>query len=799
MKVTPMMGQWHACKQVAGDALLFFRMGDFYELFHDDAVEASKLLGLTLTKRQEVPMAGVPHHQLENYLDKLLAHGKRVAIGEQTEDPRQAKGLVKREVTRIVTPGTTLTSNQLPDKANNFFVSLAQVGSLYGVAILDLSTTEFRVAEFEDVGELAAEIFRLQPSELLVQSHFHSEQDSLMEDLRLAFEPLTTVREDWFFDHQMAVDFLRRHFGVHSLDGFGLGGMTAPINAAGALLQYLSKELRIDIAPIRSVTPFSTDEALALDPMTQRNLELTRSMRDGSTKHTLLSVLDQTETAMGGRLLRQWILRPLLDVEAISARQERIGALLAAPSQCREMGEALSQVKDLERLSMRIASGCAGPRDLVALRFSLDQLPTLKRLTGEVLPGMEALDPLTDVAQAIAAALVDEPPLRLSDGNAFREGYNAQLDELRQLARDGKSWMASYQARVRDETGIKNMKVGFNRVFGYYLEVSKGQTHLVPDSFQRRQTLTNYERYISPELKEYESKVLTAEEQMGTLESELFATLLTAVADQVVRILKVAHLLAGLDCLVSLARVARREGYCRPLVDDSRALQIQDGRHPIIEASLIAERFIPNDTEINGSQLLVITGPNMAGKSTYIRQVALITVMAQMGSYVPARSAHIGLVDKVFTRIGASDDLSRGQSTFMVEMSETANILNNCSDRSLVILDEIGRGTSTYDGIAIAWSVAEALMGKPRTLFATHYFELTQLEGAHNYNVLVQEADGHIVFLHKIAPGAADQSYGIHCAKLAGIPLPVIDRAQQILRQLETKRAQQADVQLALF
>ena len=792
-KKTPMMAQWHACKEAAGDALLLFRMGDFYEAFYEDAEVLAEALELTLTKRQEVPMAGVPWHSADGYIDRLVAKGLKVAIAEQTEDPKAAKGLVKREVVRVVTPGTSST---IAEKSNNYFVALAQQGATIGLAALDLSTGEFRVTELESKRELLNELARLAPTEILAAKAVHEKFAEL--------STLVTVTPGWHFDHETTYETLARHFQVKSLDGLGLKGMVGAIKAAGALLQHLSETLHLDVQHITSIHPYSTGDYVALDRITQRNLELVRPLHEGKT---LLSVLDRTQTPMGGRLLKQWILHPLLSPARIAERQSAVEQLL-------DLVIPLKGVRDLERLVTKVSSGYATPRDLVALKCSLERVPqvrtTLQGTTGLLAKQAERLEDLHDVAHEIGRCLVDEPPARLSDGGVIREGFCPDLDELRSLSRDSKSWLANYQAELRERFEIKTLKVGFNRVFGYYLEVSKGQADRIPDTFQRRQTLVNSERFISPELKEYEGKVLSAEERMASLETRHFNQLRALVAQHAQPIIRTARALATIDALASLARVARERGYCRPTVDDSDALQIIDGRHPVIET---AGEFVPNDTQLNSSdsQLILITGPNMAGKSTYIRQVALIALMAQMGSFVPATSAHIGAVDKIFTRIGASDDLSRGQSTFMVEMSETANILNNATPRSLVILDEIGRGTSTYDGISIAWSVAEHLLTVPnrkaRTLFATHYFELTQLEeqlpGARNYNVAVRENDDEVVFLHKIVPGSADRSYGIHVAKLAGLPLPAIARAQQILTRLEkrkgTAKRPKADTQLSLF
>ena len=799
-KTTPMMEQWHACKKNAPDAVLFFRMGDFYEAFYDDAKILSRELELTLTSRQGIPMSGIPWHASEGYIDKLLEKGYRVAIAEQTEDPKQAKGLVKREIVRIVTPGTAVNSSLISDKSNNFFVALTQVGSQIGLCCLDLTTGELRTFETDSPTSILNELYRLRPAEILTSSQFSSRQEALLSDLKLSYRFLLTVQENWRFDHQLAYNALVGHFQVHNLDGYGLQGHVASINAIGALLTYIKDTLCHPIEHITEIQTYSDQEYMNLDLMTQRNLELTESLHDTSKKYTLLSLLDETSTPMGGRLLRRWIKQPLISLEKIHGRQNAIQQLLENKKELTRLNELLENVRDIERLITKVSAGYASPKDIVALATSFRPMNELKTLVSkfsahllaQIATEVTSLPEMTDV---IFSAMTDEPPLRVSDGKVIREGFHQELDELRALSLDGKNWIARYQARLKEELDIKTLKVGYNKMFGYYIEVSRGQADKMPDTFQRRQTLVNGERYLSPELKEYESKILTAEERISSIESELFNQIKAKVAGYSKPVLKIAGNIAVLDCLCSLAKVAANSQYTRPVVDNSYILKIEEGRHPIIEMSNLSERFIPNDTFLDhqDERMYLITGPNMAGKSTYIRQVALIAIMAQIGSFVPAKSAHIGIIDKVFTRIGASDDLSRGQSTFMVEMNETANILNNASDRSLVILDEIGRGTSTYDGISIAWSVAEYLLtteGKQaKTLFATHYWELTNLEeqipGAVNYRVAVQELDDHIIFLRKIVKGGTDKSYGIHVARLAGMPDWVVNRSKEILLHLE--------------
>lgn len=797
-----MMAQWHACKEAAKTAILLFRMGDFYEAFYDDAITLSKELDLTLTKRQDIPMAGIPQHTCEGYIDKLIAKGYRVAVAEQTEDPKKTKGLVKREVVRVVTPGTVINSSLLTDKSNNFFISVLQTGSTYGAALLDLSTAEFCVLEFDNLTELISEIYRLHPSELLVSKKFRDKHYAIIEDLKQSFTFLLNEHDDWHFDQQITYDFMINHFKVHTLDGFGLKDLKAGVSAGGALLQYIQELLCLPVTHILEVKTYSTSNYMNLDPISQRNLELTESLHDGTRKNTVLSVLDETRTPMGARLMRHWIKQPLLCSNSIRKRQDAVEVFFINSRQVDYIRTLLDSVRDIERLIMKVVSGYASPRDLVALRFSLEPLPQVKSALLTLSPAVEllqesaqGLDHLPEMTGLIATAISDDPPARLSDNGIIRDGYNAELDELRQLSQNGKAWLANYQNNLRESTGIKTLKVGYNRMFGYYIEVSKGQADKMPDTFQRRQTLVNAERFISPELKEYEMKVLTAEERISSIESDLYHKIREEVGKYSSAIIKIAQSLASIDCLQSLGFVARTRDYTRPVVDEGNSLTIDGGRHPVIEASNLTEKFVPNDTLLDdkNNRLYLITGPNMAGKSTYLRQVALITIMAQIGSFVPAQSAHIGAIDKVFTRIGASDDLSRGQSTFMVEMTETANILNNVTDRSLVILDEIGRGTSTYDGISIAWSVAEHLLTSEgqmaKTLFATHYWELTKLEekvpGAVNYSVAVKENEDSIIFLRKIVKGGTDKSYGIHVGRLAGLPLEVITRAKEILEHLE--------------
>ncbi len=801
-----MMQQWQTCKAQAKDALLLFRLGDFYEAFYDDATKISKEIGLTLTARQGTPMCGVPFHTAELYIDKLIAKGFKVAVAEQTEDPKSVKGLVKREVIRIVTPGTIINSQLLSDKKNNFFVSIVQVGSIFGLSCLDLTTAEFRALELEQEQELLDELFRLRPAEFLIAKKFKESHPLFFKELSHAFTFVLNEKE--ILDVKLATDALMSHFKVQSLDGFGLRGQTAAIAAAGSLLLHFKQELNLSMEHIVAIQSEPLSHYLSLDRATLRNLELTESMTDGSSKHTLLDLLDETCTPMGGRLLRHWIKHPLLSCAEIEKRQEAIAAFLEKRKESQLLRSHLMQVRDLERLMMKIATRYATPRDLLALGLSLAQIPALQEA---LIPfNMPPLTPFA-LAEKIRTALNDSPPIRIGEGEIFRDGYHPELDRLRQLSKESMSWMARYQTVLREQTGIKTLKVGYTKAFGYYIEATHANSEKIPPSFHRRQTLVNNERYITDELKQFEHQVLTSEARANALELELYEQLRQEAAAAAAPINQLAKIIARIDVLLALAKVAEDQNYTRPQVDTSDTLEIVEGRHPIIEKAIGAASFIPNDTLLNrNQQMMLITGPNMAGKSTYIRQVALIAILAQIGSYVPAKSAHIGLIDKVFSRIGASDDLARGQSTFMVEMTETANILNNATSRSLVLLDEIGRGTSTYDGISIAWAVAEYLLTTPKkqakTLFATHYWELTRLETefphAANFQIAVQEIPSDIVFLRKILRGGTDRSYGIHVAKLAGLPYKAISRAEAMLHQLETKsptKKPKLDEQLPLF
>lgn len=777
-----MMSQWQSCKAEAKEALLLFRLGDFYEAFEEDAQVIAKEIGLTLTARQGTPMCGVPFHTAETYIDKLIAKGYKVAIAEQTEDPKAVKGLVKREIVRIVTPGTLINSHLLSDKKNNFFVSIAKLGSVYGLAVLDLTTADFRAQEIEKEETLIDELSRLRPTEFLVSHSF-----DFLKQISHNFPFVANVKTP--LDAKLSFDVLTGHFDVQNLDGFGLRGKTAAIVSAGSLFLYLKEELNLPLEHIQSIQSDSLSQYLAIDRSTMRNLEIDTSLVD---------LLDETCTPMGGRLLRQWVQYPLAKAAPILERQEAIASFIARTDLSKKGRELLSQVRDLERLMMKISARYATPRDVYALGHSLSQLPPLKEAFS-----LDCFD-AAPLAKQILSAMKETPPLRVGEGEIFQDGYHEELDRLRLLAKDSTRWLNQYQLKLREETGIKTLKVGYTRAFGYYIEVSRAQSDKIPSTFQRRQTLINAERFITEELKQFEHQVLTAEERAKAIESELFEKLRTAIASHSLAVNSAAKIIARLDALLSLAKVALLYQWIRPTIDDSDVLAITEGRHPVVERSIGKASFIPNDTHLSmKNQLMLITGPNMAGKSTYIRQVAILVILAQIGSYLPAKTAHIGLIDKVFSRIGASDDLARGQSTFMVEMSETANILNHATSRSLVLLDEIGRGTSTYDGISIAWAVAEYLLTtakkQAKTLFATHYWELTELEKqyphAANFQTAIQETPSGIVFLRKIIPGGTDKSYGIHVAKLAGLPPKAIQRAEERLKELEKK----PESQLPLF
>jgi DNA mismatch repair protein MutS len=796
--LTPMMQQYRELKARDPDALLLFRMGDFYEMFGEDAERAAALLGLALTTRDKgpnaVPMAGFPHPALDSYLAKLVQAGQRAAVCEQVEDPKLAKGLVKREVIRVVTPGTLTDDELLDPKAANYLAAVVEVGGKLGLAWAELSTGRFSLTGALR-NELADEITRLNPAEVLVSET--SLDAPWVRSLRGLSINVITPRPSWDFQAEQARSTLHQHFRTTTLGGFGVDDDAPEVQAAGALIAYLRDTQKSSLRHITRITPYHRADTLALDEMTRRSLELTRTLREGKRDGSLLQVIDRTVTPMGARLLADWLTTPSTRLEMIAERHDAVAELVRDASLRNDLRGALGQAYDLERLAARVGTGRATPRDLVSLARTLALLPRIKaRLTARaarLLSALEAgLELCPEVRASIEAAMVDDPPLALKEGGLIRAGYHPQLDELREAARGGKSWIAKFQAEEVRRTGIPNLKVGFNKVFGYYIEITHAQGSKVPPDYVRKQTVKNAERYITPELKEYEDKVLRAEDRACELEYELFTTLRDRVAAEAPRLVQAGSVLAQIDVLSALAELAARQGYCRPEIVDEPVLEIEHGRHPVLDVIMPPGEFVPNDLELGSeATILLITGPNMAGKSTYIRQVALLAVLAQVGSFVPARRAKIGIVDRLFARVGATDELSRGQSTFMVEMTETANILNNASARSLVILDEIGRGTSTFDGISLAWAITEHLHDHvgSRTLFATHYHELVELEKTklrlRNANVAVREREGEIIFLHRIVSGGADQSYGIHVARLAGVPAPVLDRARAILAFLE--------------
>jgi DNA mismatch repair protein MutS len=797
---TPAMQQYKRLKAQYPDAILFFRMGDFYEMFYEDARIASKVLGLALTSRTKgegaVPMAGLPYHAVDSYLAKMIRAGYRVAICDQVEDAAQAKGLVKRDLTRLVTPGTLTDDALLEDKENNFLAAIYLDGDRAGLAWVDLSTGGFWARDLAR-SSLIDELTRLRPRECLVTEGLADAAPDMVRGLKEAAGALTTERSAFVFDRQEAERLLVQHFGTGSLDGFGVADSPAGISAAGAIIDYLQETQRTSLAHIRRIEAFHSGRWLYLDETTQRSLELVETLRDRSRENTLLQCLDRTETSMGGRLLRRWVIFPLAERESIQGRLDAVEELLHARDLRVDLARLLADTSDVERITGRVATSRAGPRDLLALGRTLAQLPAIKaRLTGrqsDLIAQVEAdLDLLGDVREVLQAAIADDPPLRLSDGGVIRPGYNADLDRLRNIGSTGAKWLAEFQAAEVQRSGIPSLKVGYNKVFGYYIEITNTYRDKAPLDYVRKQTVKNAERYITPELKDHEVEVLSAEDKARALETTLFEGVRQRVAAEIPRLQKTADALARLDCLGSLARVASERSYTKPRLVDDPVLEIRDGRHPVLE-QLLGSEFVPNDTSLGGeaARIGIITGPNMAGKSTYIRQVALLALMAHMGSWLPAKSATVGLVDRIFTRVGAADELARGRSTFMVEMTETANILNNATARSVVILDEVGRGTSTFDGVALAWAATEHIARRIgcRTLFATHYHELTELseilEGVANYNVAVREWQDQVVFLHKIIAGGTDKSYGVHVARLAGVPPEVVTRARAILTDLE--------------
>ena len=802
--LTPMMQQYMAIKEQYKDCILFYRLGDFYEMFYDDALTASRELEITLTgkncgQEERAPMCGVPYHAVDVYLNKLVAKGYKVAICEQAEDPKQAKGIVKREVIRIVTPGTNLSQQALDEGRNNYLMCLVYDNNQFGLAITDISTGDFYTTEVATLKELYDEIHRFSPSEIICNDSFYMSGASL-DDFKDRLHVSVSTLDTWYMDEAVSVQKIKEHFKVASLDGLGLTDFPSGTLAVGALLLYLYETQKNTLDNLTKITPYRSGGYMIIDSATNRNLELIETLREKQKKGSLLWVLDKTKTAMGARLMRNWIEQPLIEKKKITARQDAVEELYNDMITREEIREYLNAVYDLERLVTRISYRTANPRDLIAFKTSLGMIPPVKQLlsqakSAELKEIDERMDCLEDIYDLIEKSIQDEPPIMIREGGMIKEGYNEDVDKFRLSRTEGKTWLAELEAREKEKTGIKNLRVRYNKVFGYYLEVTNSYKELVPEDWTRKQTLANAERYITPELKELEDMILGAEDKLAALEYDLYCEVRDSIGEQVVRIQETAKAIAHLDVLASLACVAQSNDYVRPSINTKGVIDIQGGRHPVVEKMNNNQMFIDNDTYLDNKnhRISIITGPNMAGKSTYMRQSALIVLMAQIGSFVPAKSANIGIVDRIFTRVGASDDLASGQSTFMVEMTEVANILRNATSRSLLILDEIGRGTSTFDGLSIAWAVVEhisnpKLLGA-KTLFATHYHELTELEGkldsVNNYCIAVREQGDDIIFLRKIIRGGADKSYGIQVARLAGVPDSVIDRAKEIASWLE--------------
>ncbi len=802
-ELTPMMQKYMETKQEYPDCILFYRLGDFYEMFFEDAITASRELEITLTGKacgldERAPMCGVPYHAVEGYLNKLVTKGYKVAVCEQVEDPKLAKGLVKREVTRIVTPGTNLNMQALEASKNNYIMCITYMPSKIGLAAADVTTGDFYTTEVEDARRLMDELMKYQPSEIICNDAFFVSGFDI-NDLRNRLHIAVSTVEPYYFDDEGAQKCIMRHFGTKSLIGLGLEDFPVGTIAAGALLAYLLDTQKNELAHINHIQSYLTSKYMLLDSSTRRNLELCETLREKNKKGSLLWVLDKTKTAMGARTLRSYIEQPLLDKESMEARLDAVEELSKDAVSRDEIREYLNPIYDLERLLTKITYKTANPRDLLALRNSLEMLPHIKtvlqsfhkELLQEIQTDIEGME---DIYALIASAIVEEPPILVREGGMIKDGFHEDIDMLRNAKRDGKEWLAKLEEEDRERTGIKNLKIKYNKVFGYYFEVTNSFKNMVPEDYVRKQTLANAERYTTPKLKEMEDIILNAEDKLYTLEYDIFCEVRDKVAKELERIQKTAKAIARLDVFASLSYVAERNHYVRPKLNEKGIIDIKDGRHPVVEMVIDNDLFIANDTQLDnqGHLISVITGPNMAGKSTYMRQSALIVLMAQIGSFVPAKSANIGVVDRIFTRVGASDDLASGQSTFMVEMNEVANILRNATSNSLLILDEIGRGTSTFDGLSIAWAVIEHISNKKllgaKTLFATHYHELTELEGkinnVNNYFIAVKECGDDIVFLRKIVKGGADKSYGIQVAKLAGVPDMVIDRAKEIVEQL---------------
>ena len=804
-ELTPMMKQYMQTKEEYKDCILFYRLGDFYEMFFDDALTASKELEITLTGKncgleERAPMCGIPYHAVDSYLNRLVSKGYKVAICEQVEDPKTAKGIVKREVIRVVTPGTNLDTQGLDETKNNYIMCIVYMADRYGLSVADVTTGEYLVTELDSQTKLMDELYKFMPSEIVCNEAFYMsglDLDDLKNRLHMAIYSL----EAWYFDDALCRETLQEHFKVASLEGIGLSDYECGMIASGALLKYLEETQKNSLSHMSRLTRYATGNYMVLDSATRRNLELVETLREKQKRGSLLWVLDKTKTAMGARTLRKYVEQPLIDKKSIVKRLDAV-AELKDNAICREeIREYLNPVYDLERLVGKITYQSANPRDLIAFQSSLSMLPSvkciLKDMESDLLKEIyEELDPLEELCDLVGRAIQEEPPLAMKEGGIIKDGYNEEVDRLRKAKSEGKNWLADLETKEREKTGIKNLRIRYNKVFGYYLEVTNSFKDLVPDYYTRKQTLANAERYIIPELKELEDTILGAEDKLCALEYELYCEVRNTIAAELTRIQRTAKAVAKLDVIASLALVAERNNYVRPKINEKGVIDIRDGRHPVVEKMIPNDMFIANDTYLDDKKqrISIITGPNMAGKSPYMRQAALIVLMAQLGSFVPASSANIGLVDRIFTRVGASDDLASGQSTFMVEMNEVANILRNATSKSLLILDEIGRGTSTFDGLSIAWAVVEYISNSKllgaKTLFATHYHELTELEGkisnVNNYCIAVKEKGDDIVFLRKIVKGGADKSYGIQVAKLAGVPDPVINRAKEIVEELVT-------------
>lgn len=803
MSITPMMQQYLETKKQYKDCIIFYRLGDFYEMFFEDAITASKELEITLTGKncgleERAPMCGVPYHAVDSYLNKLVTKGYKVAIVEQVEDPATAKGIVKREVVRIVTPGTNLNTSALDETKNNYLMSIVCVENCFGIAIVDITTGDFFVTEVENNRALLDEIYKFMPSEIICNDAFLLTGIDI-DDLKNRLNITVFKLESWYFDDDMCKKALTDHFKVYDLSALGIDNYDVGTNAAGALMQYLTETQKNSLSHLTQIIPYSTNKFMILDTSTRRNLELCETLREKQKRGSLLWVLDKTKTAMGARMLRSYIEQPLIDKESIIKRQKAIEELNKSLITRDELREYLSPIYDLERLISKVAYKSANPRDLIALLNSLKMLPHIKTVIQDFKSPLfkeitEDLDVLDDITSLIDNSINEDPPINIKEGGIIKEGYNEEVDRLRKAKTEGKTWLAELETKEKEKTGIKGLKIKYNKVFGYYLDVTNSYKDLVPDYYVRKQTLTNSERYTTDELKQLEDVILGAEDKLFSLEYNLFSEIRDEISSQVVRIQTTAKALAKIDVFASLAYVAEHNNYVKPNINEKGIIDIKNGRHPVVEKMMPDSMFVTNDTylDMNNNRVSIITGPNMAGKSTYMRQTALITLMAQIGSFVPATSANIGVCDKIFTRVGASDDLASGQSTFMVEMTEVANILRNATPKSLLILDEIGRGTSTFDGLSIAWAVVEhicdiKLLGA-KTLFATHYHELTELEGTmkgvNNYCISVKEQGDNIVFLRKIVKGGADKSYGIQVAKLAGVPDSVINRAKELVAEL---------------